>query len=366
MEHSKTFSIIKESSLSGLWIHFKQIKPLIAKLETNPLFKTQILGYSVLKTPIYSIKIGSGSLKILIWSQMHGDESTATKVIFDLINYLNIGVYKSKHEFNLLNKCSLTIIPMLNPDGAFLYTRENYNKKDLNRDAVLLETPEAKILNKLIKDLKPDYAFNLHDQDSFYNVYHTNKPATFSFLAPASDKKRTITKTRKKAMSVIVNMYNYLNRHIPGQMARYNDTFCHNCFGDLIQKSGIPTILVESGHFPKDEKREITRMYHSMALLNSIQAIANDMLPNYNDYLLIPESEKKYYDIRFDNVMKNNELKSIAIRYNDHIKEGKLTKFILKNQIIEGTELNGKYFHKTYDLKGMDYRSINDDFINSL
>jgi len=364
--HLKIFTTIKEHSLSGLWIHYKQIAPLIKRLEANKQFQTKIIGYSELKTPIFSIKTGNGPIKILMWSQMHGDESTATKVVFDLINYLNMLVYSGKHSGNLLNKCTITIIPMLNPDGSFLYTRENYNKKDLNRDAVLLETSEAKVLDKLITDINPDYAFNLHDQDSFYNVYGTDKPATFSFLAPAADENRTITTSRIKAMAVISSMYNYLNKHIPGQMARYNDTFCDNCFGDLIQKRGIPTILVESGYYPKDENREITRKYHFMALLNSLQAIVNDQLPDYLDYFLISESEKKYYDIKFDNVKIGNKLESIAIRYNDHIKEGKFTKFILKDQIITGSELNGMYFHKVIDAAGKELGSFNDDFINSL
>ena len=39
------------------------------------------LGSSENNVPIYSLKIGTGKKKILLWSQMHGNESTGTKSI---------------------------------------------------------------------------------------------------------------------------------------------------------------------------------------------------------------------------------------------------------------------------------------------
>jgi hypothetical protein len=73
-----------ESKLAGRYITNDSIEPLLKKL--NSLFTVNIIGQSVLKKSIYTIKFGTGSTKILIWSQMHGNESTTTKALFDFIN----------------------------------------------------------------------------------------------------------------------------------------------------------------------------------------------------------------------------------------------------------------------------------------
>jgi murein tripeptide amidase MpaA len=44
---------------------------------------------------------------------------------------------------------------MLNPDGASLYTRENANKVDLNRDSQDLTQPESKILRETMQPFVP-------------------------------------------------------------------------------------------------------------------------------------------------------------------------------------------------------------------
>ena len=90
--------------------------------------KSEVIGRSELGKPIYAVRLGKGPVKILIWSQMHGNESTTTRaLLLWLDRYL-----KTKHFQKTL---SLLIIPQLNPDGADRYTRQNANGIDLNRDA---------------------------------------------------------------------------------------------------------------------------------------------------------------------------------------------------------------------------------------
>ena len=98
------------------------------------LFQVKSLGYSVEKRLIQSVTFGTGSIQILGWSQMHGNESTTTKALFDLFRWFAAHQDQTvvKH---LLNACTFTMIPMLNPDGAEAYTRVNANQVDLNRDA---------------------------------------------------------------------------------------------------------------------------------------------------------------------------------------------------------------------------------------
>jgi len=346
-----------EQKLTGLWVYYKHIEPLLKALSSS-VFTKSICGYSENEIPIHQISIGTGSKKILLWSQMHGDESTATKVLFDIFNYIQAEYQTDKQLVKLLKAYTLVFVPMLNPDGALTYTRENANNVDLNRDALALKTNGGQVLNRLIRTLKPHYAFNLHDQDSFYNVAGTDQVATFSFLAPAADRLKTLTASRKQAMSVIYTMYESLQNDLRNQMGRYNDTYCDNCFGDQIQKMGVPTILIESGHYPNDANREETRKFHFIALLSALFKIASNNLPDYKGYFSIPSNEKLFYDIRYNNVIYKGVNTSIAIRYNDFVVNGKLTKVILKEQTIYGDHLEGKLFHKIIDAKGKDFSII--------
>lgn len=357
MTLKKIFTSYSVKKLNGLWIHYEHIRDLIDSLPLT-LFKKEIYDYSENGVPIHLISTGSGNKTLLLWAQMHGDESTATKVLFDVFSYIQAAHLTDKKLINLLNTYTLVFVPMLNPDGALAYTRVNADGIDLNRDALALQTKGGQVLNKLIQTLKPSYAFNLHDQDSFYNVSGTDQVATFSFLAPAADVTKQLTIGRKKAMSIIYAMFQTLQSKIPNHVGRYNDTYCDNCFGDQIQKSGIPTILIESGHYPKDENREKTREFHFIALLDALFRISENDLPDYKGYFTIPNNEKLFYDIRYDNIVYKGKNTSVAIRYNDFVRNGKLKKVILKDQIIYGNQLKGKLFHKVIDAKGADFLNI--------
>ena len=122
----------KELSLKGRYIHLDSIAPLLHGRQLKSFLDTS--GYSVNNLPIYSLTLGKGKKKVLLWSQMHGNESTTTKAIFDLLNVLF-----SVPNHDILEHCTLKIIPILNPDGAKVYTRLNANQVDLNRDALMLD-----------------------------------------------------------------------------------------------------------------------------------------------------------------------------------------------------------------------------------
>ena len=180
MDLEQLFHQIKEPSLQGRYITLDSIASLLNKLNTNN--ELEIIGKSVLDKPIYKYQIGTGNIKILFWSQMHGNESTTTKALFDFLNLL-----KSDSDVarKLLNSFTFCCIPMLNPDGAKLYTRVNANKVDLNRDSQNLSQPESRVLRATFENFKPDFCYNLHDQRTIFGVGSTRKPATISFLAPA-------------------------------------------------------------------------------------------------------------------------------------------------------------------------------------
>ena len=290
----------KEKRLRGRWITYKMIQPILEELSA-PFFVEQV-GESFFKTPIHTISVGVGDIKILLWSQMHGNESTGTKAIFDLLSLFKYLGNKSAAVDEILQKCTLVFIPILNPDGAERYTRVNGQGIDLNRDAVALKAKESIVLRDVLTELRPSFCFNLHDQRTIFSVGAQKYPASISFLAPSVDKERTITKGRKMTMSVIVAMHKMLQNVIPNQIGRYTDEFYPTATGDNFQKEGYCTILIEAGHFTGDYAREKVRMYNFLAILEGLHCISNGIFNIYKPYYNIPNNAKLYLDRIYRNV----------------------------------------------------------------
>ena len=298
MDHSNAYESIKVKSVKGRYLYRDTLLPFLDHIRSS--FKVEIAGKSVNGNPIEKITLGTGPIKILMWSQMHGNESTTTKAVLDVIN----ASYKGFADSGVLFKrLTLVMIPILNPDGAELYTRENANKVDLNRDAQARTQPESKVLRQVYDEFSPDFCFNLHDQRTIFSAGPGPNPATLSFLSPAADASRDVTDSRLVAMKVISRMKRELQKDIPNQIGRYDDAFNSNCVGDTFQMLGTPTILVEAGHFPEDYEREQTRKYVFKALWTALGSIAFSQYQDETEeeYLTIPENEKKFFDILVHN-----------------------------------------------------------------
>ncbi len=346
MSYLELFLNHKAKSLFGRYITNTDIeKCFTAFINTSK----EILGYSVEQRPIYGFTFGNGATKVLIWSQMHGNESTSTKALMDCFNGFesNTGIFKS-----FLETFTFYIIPILNPDGAERYTRLNANLVDLNRDAQDLSQPESKILRLVFNNFKPHYCFNLHGQRTIFSVGNTNVSATLSFLSPAQDEARSLTPNRKTAMAIIAQLNSYLQDLIPNGVARYDDGFNLNCVGDTFQNFGVPTLLFEAGHIPNDYDREVVRELFFCALLKSLDIIYKKIPNNsYLDYFKIPENGNYFYDIIVRNVKlsTNAECVSVAIQYEEQLLAKKVV-FIPKVSAV--SSLKHFFGHKEFDAKG--------------
>ena len=324
-----------EKNLKGRRILFEDIDPLLKKMDAT-LFDVSVEGVSENNIPIYKLKIGTGEKKVLIWSQMHGNESTGTKAFFDLFQFIeNPDALKTVLN-TILTNCTLVFIPILNPDGSIVFTRVNANQIDLNRDAVDLKAKESKLLRSVLNTFNPDFCFNLHDQRTIFNVEGTKNPATISFLAPSEDEERTITKGRKETMSVIVSMNELLQQYIPGHIGRYTDEFYPTATGDNFQKLGHNTVLIEAGHYYNDYDRDIVRKFNFFALLQGLYFIASETdYTHYKPYFDIPNNDKKCYDIIHRNVLvEDNKICDIAYQYDYLVKDGKLV--LEKEEALRG------------------------------
>jgi len=343
----------KAQELRGRYITNDHIEPLLKRLKG--VFEVETPGRSVEGKPIYSVKAGNGNVRIFIWSQMHGNEATTTKAVFDFLNYL-----QSEDEFakTLLGHFTFYIIPILNPDGAALYTRANANNIDLNRDSVHLTQPESRILRDAFNEFKPDYCYNMHDQRTIFGVGDTPKAATVSFLAPSYNDARDINAVRQKAINVIVAMNNTLQQYIPGQVGRFDDSFNINCIGDVFQSLNVPTILFEAGHYEKDYEREKTRKFIFFALFSGFKSIYENVvgIEKNVDYFNIPQNKIIFYDMIYKKVKINYENKEKFTNFASQYKEELIDNSVIFQAFIsEIGNLEGKFGHAEIDCNGAEF-----------
>lgn len=281
------------------------------------------IGKSVLGNPIYKFSIGNGPVNVLAWSQMHGNESTATLAMLDLLYSLRENEEQKERLFNAL---SLDFIFMLNPDGSAAWTRRNALDIDMNRDFLKEASPEIKILKEQAAAKHYDYALNLHDQRTIFTT-DGKHPATLSFLAPSFDKERSLNENRKKSMAIISFMYTRLRNIMPNRIGRYTDEFYPTSTGDNFMLAGIPTILFEGGHSEDDYLRKETRKCYTLALYSAFTAMS--LIPNetlgYETYFDIPENMQTHYDIIYRNVKLNTDFDcvlDVAVQMKEVIEEG--------------------------------------------
>ena len=287
-----SYNYIKDDRITGKYVSYNHLNNIL--LDYNKwLSKT---GYSENNLTIPLYQIGKGDVRILLWSQMHGNESTTTRALIDILKTFS-------EQDCLFYNCELYIIPMLNPDGANLYTRENFNHIDLNRDAINLSQKESLFLRSVFEDVKPDFCFNLHDQRTIFGV--GEKPATVSFLAPAADESRRLTEPRTKAMKLIV----------------------------------------ELGFFPNDYQREETRKYVALSILKALELINNNTFEKntVKEYFKIPENHKNFRDFCFIDDISGE-------KFYFQLEEQLIgDRIIFTPKIVEGTQQN-YYAHNTYSL----------------
>ncbi|MCA1621165.1 MAG: peptidase M14 [Acidobacteria bacterium] len=238
------------------------------------------VGRSLAGREIYQVEFGRGPLKVFMWSQMHGDEPTATSALVDLFAFLrrNRGLpwVKSVEE-----KITLRAVPMLNPDGAELFQRRNLQAIDINRDARALVTPEGRLLKRLRDEWRPDIGFNLHNQNPRTAVGDTGKQATVSLLAVVSDATGANTPGRVRNKKLCAVMVEALAPFIYGHVGRYDDSFNPRAFGDNISQWGTPVILIETGALKGMSGHDLAGL-NFVALAAALKALADGSVEEAN------------------------------------------------------------------------------------
>lgn len=297
-----------EHDIRYRWLRPHTLQDKLAKYKSDIALDWSLLGESEEGREIWAFKWGSGATKIALWTQMHGNESTATMAVVDLLNFFTgtKGLHKDLRKQLESSLCVHGIL-MLNPDGAEAFDRRNALGIDLNRDAVAQQSVEIKLFYKWLDNVKPDWCFNLHDQRNIFRPQGLNQTATISFLAPSPDVDRSMSATRERSMKLISLMYKAV-KPIAGEAARYTDEYYPTALGDNLMKSGYSNILIESGAAIDDPLRDKARQFCFLSLIEAFGVIAEDKLTegDVEVYNSIPLNDTKMLDV----LIKNCEVQS--------------------------------------------------------
>jgi hypothetical protein len=291
----------------ALMNHADVVRRLEALAAESPnLFTVQRIGESIEGRSLSHVTIGSGASPVLLWSQMHGDEATATAALFDVFEYLR------RHRSDptvqrMLSQLTLHVVPMVNPDGAERFERRNAQSIDVNRDALRLQTPEGKALKALRDRFNPRIGFNLHNQGWRTSVGNPPGPASISLLSVAYDEARTENAGRVLTKRVCAVIRDALEPFAAGRIGRYDDEFEVRAFGDNITLWGTPVVLIETGPWPGQDADAALVRLNFIAIVSALDALASGDVeradPQRYETLPLNESKLLYVVIRNATVM---------------------------------------------------------------
>lgn len=95
---------------------------------------------------------------VLLVGQQHGDEPASAEALLVIARELASGRLAP-----LLERINVIVMPRANPDGAQVGQRVSANGIDVNRDHLLLRTPEALALAQLVREYRPMVVIDAHE-----------------------------------------------------------------------------------------------------------------------------------------------------------------------------------------------------------
>lgn len=272
--------------------------------EWSSSFDIRELGQTEEGRPIHEVRWGEGPIQVIAWSQMHGDEATATMALADIFSLLSL-TSELAQEFKqkLHQNITLRIVPRLNADGAERWQRETALGIDMNRDATKQNSVEARILSAWADEIKPTFAFNLHDQNRLYSVGNSPEQTHIAFLATTGDDAGTWTPSRLRAGQICNRMLSCIRPIIPGKTAKWTDEYESRAFGDTFSSRDYGLVLLESGGAGWDLEKHSLRKLNACLLLDAFCAIADGSYASESiqAYETLPTNERAIVDIKITN-----------------------------------------------------------------
>lgn len=270
------------------------VLPLVEGVEA---LEVEEVGHSALGRPLRMVRFGRGPTRVLIWSQMHGDEPTATMALADLFRLLAERTDPERVE-RWEERLTLLFVPILNPDGAVRFQRRNAQGIDINRDAEARFTPELRTLFRVHEEHEPAFALNLHDEDTKTRVGKTDLMTGASLIAPAYDAAMGDNGTRLAAKRLCVAVKKAIEPLLGEHIARYAEHYLPESIGTALQAKGTSTVLFEAGWWPLDPELQFLRKMNFVGVAAALDALDTGAHRHMDlaEYEAIPRNDRKVFD----------------------------------------------------------------------
>jgi hypothetical protein len=257
-----------------------------------------VIGSSAEGRPLYAVRFGCGPVPVLLWSQMHGDESTHTMGLADLLAYFAREADEERVRL-LHDRLTIVAIPMLNPDGAERFRRLNAQGIDPNRDARACLTPEMRALRGVHAELRPAFAFNLHDQDPRKRVGESDRLTALALLANPFDEDMGDNDVRIRAKRLGALIARAVRPLVGGHVSRFAEEYNPQGSGEFMASSGTSSLLLECGGWKDDPEKQFLRKVSFVALLSALDAVADESYARVplEEYESLAEDDTSVLDV---------------------------------------------------------------------
>jgi hypothetical protein len=232
------------------------------------------IGRSAEGRPLYAVRFGRGPARVLLFSQMHGDEPSHTMGIADLLSYF-AREPDDERVRRVAEGVTAVFVPMLNPDGAERFVRTNAQGVDVNRDARAFATPELRALRGVVERFRPEWVLNLHDEDVRKRVGKTDRLVALALLSNPATPDLEDDEGRVRGKRLCGAILRAAGPLVEGHAARFPDAYHPAGSGEYTRHQGASTVLVECGFWPDDPEKQYLRKVSFAALLGALEAIAD-------------------------------------------------------------------------------------------
>ncbi|MDO5288261.1 MAG: M14 family metallocarboxypeptidase [Pseudomonadota bacterium] len=141
-----------------------QMMARLQALQERPSVRLESAGTSVQGRSLPVVLLAEGGRwrperpTLLLVAHQHGNEPATGEAALVLLER-----WSAPESAELLRAINIVALPRANPDGAALFTRANADGLDLNRDHLLLRTPEARVMAQVATRYRPHVVLDLHE-----------------------------------------------------------------------------------------------------------------------------------------------------------------------------------------------------------
>lgn len=237
----------------------------------------ELLGHSVEGRPLVVEYCGSpaANVRIFILAGQHGDESEAREAAAAFLVRFRSGALRATAR--------LAILADANPDGAAINARLNALHSDLNRDHLLLCTPETLAIHSFLDRWQPDLVLDVHTYRPWRREllkhdfvfphgvmidFPTNPAVRTPLLLNFRADLLSFVKFRMAQLSIRCDRYTLVR---PSGIVRHSNLDILDARNSLALRFDIPTILLEGRRASPDDPPIFTPP--NLALLYCLEAV---------------------------------------------------------------------------------------------